>query len=250
MTKFTTTIIPKMDDAEDEHCGILLSGSDDFEQKTNAASCGKSVKHGFYRKVMCIISFQFLFITTIATTFILFPGLKAVVQHWTWMLTLAFLFTISLLILTHFYHKRHPQNILLLFLWTICEAYTAGVFGSYFDTFVIAQVFFLMAIVTICLLIYTLFSKSNVKISLASKFAFIIILLFSCMLQLYLQLEVAELVIAFIAAFLFTVFIIYDLNALMYKLSPEEYVVASLALYLDIIYLFLLLFKRNNFVRK
>ncbi|KRY83578.1 hypothetical protein T4D_3316 [Trichinella pseudospiralis] len=71
-----------MDDAEDEHCGILLSGSDDFEQKTNAASCGKSVKHGFYRKVMCIISFQFLFITTIATTFILFPGLKAVVQHW------------------------------------------------------------------------------------------------------------------------------------------------------------------------
>ncbi|KRX93705.1 Protein lifeguard 4 [Trichinella pseudospiralis] len=215
MTKFTTTIIPKMDDAEDEHCGILLSGSDDFEQKTNAASCGKS----------------FLFITTIATTFILFPGLKAVLHFLisrTWMLTLAFLFTISLLILMHFYHNRHPQNILLLFLWTICEAYTAGVFGSYFDTFVIAQVFFLMAIVTICLLIYTLFSKSN----------------------LYLQLEVAELVIAFIAAFLFTVFIIYDLNALMYKLSPEEYVVASLALYLDIIYLFLLLFKRNNFVRK
>ncbi|KRX22656.1 Protein lifeguard 4 [Trichinella nelsoni] len=237
-----------MDGVEDEHCGILLSGSDVFEQKTNAASCRKSVRHGFYRKVLCIISLQLSYSTgkifyQIHSSFIFLISR-------TWMLTIAVLVTIILLILMHFYHKKHPQNILLLLLWTICEAYTAGVFGSYFDTFVIAQIFFLMAIVTICLSLYTLFSKSNVKFSLASKLAFIIILLFSCMLQLYLQLEVAELVIAFIAAFLFTAFIIYDLNALMYKLSPEEYVVASLALYLDIIYLFLLLFERNNSDRK
>lgn len=40
-------------------------------------------------------------------------------------------------------------------------------------------------------------------------------------------------------AFVFSLFIIFDTHMMMRKLSPEEYVVAAVNLYLDIINLFL-----------
>jgi len=40
-------------------------------------------------------------------------------------------------------------------------------------------------------------------------------------------------------AFVFSLFIIFDTHMLMHKHSPEEYIVASVNLYLDILNLFL-----------
>ena len=45
--------------------------------------------------------------------------------------------------------------------------------------------------------------------------------------------------IAIGGAILFCLFIVFDTHMLMHKLSPEEYIVATINLYLDIINLFL-----------
>lgn len=57
--------------------------------------------------------------------------------------------------------------------------------------------------------------------------------------QLFFYSEVVELVFAAAGALLFCGFIIYDTHLLMHKLSPEEYILAAINLYLDIINLFL-----------
>lgn len=44
---------------------------------------------------------------------------------------------------------------------------------------------------------------------------------------------------AIAGALLFSAFIVFDTHMLMHKLSPEEYVLASINLYLDIINLFI-----------
>jgi len=64
---------------------------------------------------------------------------------------------------------------------------------------------------------------------------------FSCFiwLQLFFYSETVELVFAAAGALLFCGFIIYDTHLLMHKLSPEEYILAAINLYLDIINLFL-----------
>lgn len=64
---------------------------------------------------------------------------------------------------------------------------------------------------------------------------------FSCFicLQLFFYSETIELVFAAAGALLFCGFIIYDTHLLMHKLSPEEYILAAINLYLDIINLFL-----------
>lgn len=58
-------------------------------------------------------------------------------------------------------------------------------------------------------------------------------------LQLFFYSETIELVFAAAGALLFCGFIIYDTHLLMHKLSPEEYILAAINLYLDIINLFL-----------
>lgn len=59
-----------------------------------------------------------------------------------------------------------------------------------------------------------------------------------------------ELVLASLGALLFCGFIIFDTHVLMYKLSPEEYVLAAISLYLDIINLFLHLLRFLEAVSK
>lgn len=58
-------------------------------------------------------------------------------------------------------------------------------------------------------------------------------------LQVFLQSPIFELLIGFGGAFLFCLFIIYDTKLIMETLSPEEYILATINLYMDIINLFL-----------
>ena len=59
-------------------------------------------------------------------------------------------------------------------------------------------------------------------------------------------------VIAIVAAILFTVFLIYDLQLIMgkgkYSISPDEYVFASINIYLDIVQIFLNILQIVGFV--
>ena len=49
--------------------------------------------------------------------------------------------------------------------------------------------------------------------------------------------------IAILGAIVFSCFIVFDTHLLIHKLSPEEYIVAAINLYLDIINLFLEILK-------
>jgi len=62
--------------------------------------------------------------------------------------------------------------------------------------------------------------------------------LFSCS-QMFFNNDTFELMCASAGALLFCFFIIYDTHLLMRRLSPEEYLLAAINLYLDVINLFL-----------
>ena len=56
--------------------------------------------------------------------------------------------------------------------------------------------------------------------------------------------------IAVVGAVLFSCFIVFDTYMLIHKLSPEEYILASINLYLDIINLFLEILKILDAMKK
>jgi FtsH-binding integral membrane protein len=69
-------------------------------------------------------------------------------------------------------------------------------------------------------------------------------------LQIFFRAEWMDLGSAVVGALIFSAFIIYDTHLLMHRLSPEEYMTASVNLYLDIINLFLYILRILNAAKK
>ena len=59
------------------------------------------------------------------------------------------------------------------------------------------------------------------------------------MLQIFFPTELIDKAISVGGALLFSLFIVFDTYMMMHKLSPEEYMLAAINLYLDILNLFL-----------
>ena len=70
-------------------------------------------------------------------------------------------------------------------------------------------------------------------------FAGLCALLIGGIIQMFVQSSALELFIGIAGALLFSIFIIFDTQMLMHTLSPEEYILATINIYLDIINLFL-----------
>ncbi|KAL0196133.1 hypothetical protein M9458_009705, partial [Cirrhinus mrigala] len=62
--------------------------------------------------------------------------------------------------------------------------------------------------------------------------------------------DTMELVFAGAGALLFCGFIVFDTHLLMHKLSPEEHVLASINLYLDIVNLFIYILRILDSMKK
>lgn len=216
---------------------------DDFMYGSNVAAAHIYIRMGFLRKVYGILTSQLLLTTVIAAAFMMHEGIKDYVQKNNWMLLVAMLGT--LVVLFPLMIKRHetPINYILLGAFTVMEAYTVGVIVTFYDKQAVLEAFVLTLGVTVALTIYTLQSKKDFSSWAAGLFACLWILLLAGLLQLIFPTEVVDKALSIGGAVLFSLFIIFDTHMLMHKLSPEEYIVATINLYLDIINLFLHLLK-------
>uniref|UniRef100_A0A5S6R3A6 Uncharacterized protein n=1 Tax=Trichuris muris TaxID=70415 RepID=A0A5S6R3A6_TRIMR len=224
---------------------VLLGDFDDATdgQEKSLQKADESVRRGFLRKVFGLLAIQLSFTAAIDACFFYFPGLSALVRNWEWMFNVGVVISIILLIAMHAYRRRYPHNILLMLLWTLSMAYTTGCVASMYEAAVVVETFFLTACAVVGLFVYTLQSRYPLSIRGSCLFVFLCVLVVGNIVQLFLQLASFELILGLAGAVLFSVFIVYDLNLLMHKLSAEEYVVATCNLYLDILNLFVSLLR-------
>lgn len=212
---------------------------DDFAYRNNVSQATKRVRMAFIRKVYGLLSVQ-LFLTVIVASICLFtPAVKEFIQSNDWLLMIAFFGSIGLLIGLHVKRLETPTNFILLAAFTVVEAYTVGVVVSFYSQAVVIQALVLTLVVVGCLTAYTFQTKRDYSSMYSGLFAGLCILLVAGILQLFFHSSVFELVVAIAGALLFSLFIVFDTQMLMQTLSPEEYILATINLYLDIINLFL-----------
>lgn len=72
------------------------------------------------------------------------------------------------------------------------------------------------------------------------------VLLVGGILQLFIQSSVFEVALSFAGAIFFSFFLIFDTQQMMTVLSPEEYILATINLYMDILNLFLYILRILN----
>lgn len=212
---------------------------DDFCYNNNVSKAHVYVRLGFLRKVYGILTVQ-LFVTTLVAAFAMFtPVVKFHVNENPWMLTVAFLASMILLILLVVKRRQAPTNYFLLSGFTLAQAYSVGVIVTFYDQLAVLQAFVLTLGVTVALTLYTFQSKRDFSTWGAGLFAFLWVLVLGGFLQLFIPSTHLELVLSMGGAVLFSFFIIFDTHMIMHRVSPEEYILATIELYMDIINLFL-----------
>lgn len=136
--------------------------------------------------------------------------------------------------------REVPTNFILLALFTLCESILVGTIVTFYDVSVVIEAFVLTCGVTVALTLYTMQSKRDFSSWGAALFSVLWLLILTGLMQaFFFQSEVMDRAMGFAGAIVFSLFIIFDTHMIMHKVSPEEYIHASINLYLDIINLFI-----------
>ncbi|XP_051172060.1 protein lifeguard 4-like [Leptopilina boulardi] len=239
----TTPLVLSQDDIEaggnkHEYSNNGIEG--DFTYNNNVHSANMSIRLGFLKKVYGLLTIQLLITVGIGAIF-MYSGdpVKEYVFNNSWVLFTTFIVVFIILIALHFKRREHPTNLILLSIFTLSESVLIGIFVSLFDAITVIEAFFITFFVVLSLTLYTFQSKKDFSSMGAGLYAALCVLIIGGFIQIFAQNSLLEMAICIGGAMVFSLYIIYDTHMLMHKHSPEEYILVTVELYLDIINLFL-----------
>ncbi|KAL6654026.1 hypothetical protein ACP70R_007491 [Stipagrostis hirtigluma subsp. patula] len=246
------------------HCGDLEAGAaadaaaGDAAKDPAAAAAAKPKKvaeedprlrWAFVRKVYAILALQFAATAGISFAACLVP---AVPRFFTsghpaaavWTVYIAILVAPLIVMFPMLkYRERHPVNLVLLGLFTVCCSLSIAVATSTTVGSVVLQASILTAAAVVGLTLFTFWAvKRGYDFTFMYPFLFtsLLVLLVYLIIQIFFPLgKVGVTIYGCLATVLFCGFIIYDTNLLLKRHTYNEYVIAAISLYLDVINLFM-----------
>lgn len=208
----------------------------------------KEIRNGFIKKVYGILSVQIIVTILLAIPFHRVPELKEFVVSNPAVIWVAWGFVlVFLIILTCFpgAAQHYPNNYLLLGAFTIVEALLIGIYTALHDTHAVLIAAGVTCIITIVLTIYAMTTKTDFTgygiYLLVALLAIFLLSIISVILGIpYLQTLWCILVVV-----LFSCYIVYDTQLIcggkhqQFAFTVDDYVLAALCLYLDILNVFI-----------
>ncbi|XP_027096201.1 protein LIFEGUARD 2-like [Coffea arabica] len=204
------------------------------------------LRWAFIRKIYSIITAQLVLTIAVAAVVVTY---HPIVRFFT--TTGAGLALYIVLIITpfivlcplYYYHQKHPVNYLLLGVFTAALAFAVGLTCAYTEGKVILESVILTGAVVISLTLYTFWAaKRGHDFNFLGPFLFgaVVVLMLFAIIQILFPLgRISTMIYGCLASIIFCGYIIYDTDNLIKRYTYDEYIWAAVALYLDIINLFL-----------
>ncbi|XP_074316160.1 protein LIFEGUARD 2 [Silene latifolia] len=204
------------------------------------------LRWSFIRKVYSIIAIQLLVTIAVAAVVVTVKPISHFFTATSGGLACYILLIITPLIVLcplYYYHQKHPVNYLLLGIFTISLAFAVGLTCAYTSGKVILESAILTAAVVVSLTLYTFWAaKRGHDFNFLGPFLFgaLFVLIIFAMIQIFFPLgKIGVMIYGCLASILFCAYIIYDTDNLIKRYTYDEFIWAAIALYLDIINLFL-----------
>ncbi|CAK6955696.1 fas apoptotic inhibitory molecule 2b [Scomber scombrus] len=209
----------------------------------------KTIRRTFIRKVYAILMVQLLVTLGIIALFTFCAPVRFYIQ------THPSLYMVSYLMFFATYialsccgdlRRQFPWNIILLVLFTLSMAFMMGFVSSFYNTKSVVLCVGITAMVCFCVTIFSFQSKIDVTSCQGVLFSLCMVMLL-CAITMSIVVPFGYVpwlhaIYAVMGAILFTLFLAFDTQMLLgnkrFTISPEEYIFATLSIYLDIIYLF------------
>lgn len=207
----------------------------------------KAVRLGFIRKVYSLLCAQLL-LTMGFIGFFFIPSVGVFARENSWVMWLAFGVSFIMLITlacVPSVRRKSPHNLIFLGVFTVAEGWLIGAICSTYEVSEVLIAVGVTAAVVFALTVFAMQTKIDFTAWGGALLAVLVVFVLAGFIAAFFpQTRTVKLVYASIGACIFSLYIIFDTQMMMggkhkYSLDPEEYVFASLNLYLDIINLFL-----------
>ncbi|KAM3877869.1 protein lifeguard 2-like [Diretmus argenteus] len=209
----------------------------------------KAVRRIFIRKVYAILMTQLFVTMAIVALFVFCAPVRYYIQTHPGLYMgsyLTFFATFIALSCCGDLRRQFPLNIILLAVFTLSMAFMLGFMSSFYNTTSVVMCLGITALVCLSVTVFSFQTKIDFTTYQGVLFVLCMVMLL-CAIMLSIVIPFGYVpwlhaIYAAIGAVLFTLFLAFDTQLLIgnksYALSPEEYIFATLNLYLDIIYLF------------
>jgi FtsH-binding integral membrane protein len=173
------------------------------------------------------------------------------------MLNASMMATLGLTLLMSFsqsVRRTAPLNILVLGAYTVCQGFLIGLVSSMYE---VQEVLYAVAITTaivIGLAVYATTTTEDFTMKGGMMVSVLMALTVGSLVSIFYRGEFFLFLLSVGGAAVFSMYIIYDLQMIMgdkaLKISPEEYIFASLTLYCDIVRIFLEILKIMRYLNE
>ncbi|KAK6164637.1 hypothetical protein DH2020_001501 [Rehmannia glutinosa] len=204
------------------------------------------LRWSFIRKIYTIVSIQLLATIAVAAVVVTVRPISVFFATTGAGLALYIVLIITPFIVLcplYYYYQRHPVNYFLLGVFTLSLAFAVGLTCAFTSGKVILESVILTAVVVVSLTFYTFWAaKRGHDFNFLGPFLFgaLVVLMLFAIIQIFFPLgRISVMIYGCLASIIFCGYIIYDTDNLIKRYTYDEYIWAAVALYLDVINLFL-----------
>ena len=233
---------------------LLLSK--DANEQLESQKIEDSIRSSFITKVYLILLFQ-LSITSIFIFLSLFSPLYiTIVQNYIFLYCFFFIVAFTCVLIPICYpnlYQKVPTNYILLIIFTISFSYDVSYITSFYTANSVLFAVFLTFVMVVTLTLYAKYQTKDFTIYGGVFYVLLNCLIFGSLLLIFIDVSIFNFIVTVCSIICFSGYIIYDTQLILGKRSREfsidDYILAAMNLYLDIINLFLeilRLFGNNN----
>ena len=215
----------------------------DFELE---ASIKEKIREGFIAKVYGIITYQLVITSIVIYLSIVSPWFKNLLLHSFGLYITNIFLTFFLLLLpicSPQFYTNVPINYIILTIFTISYSCLIAMQVCLYSVSSIMVALFLTFVTVISLTIYAWKSEKDFTIYGGTLFVSLILLIFASLILMFVNIPLLNVIYTYISLIIFCIYLIYDTQLLIgsgrFKFTEDDYILAAINIYLDIIILFL-----------
>lgn len=230
----------------DEPLGAGEVDADDFKFGVTVEQSAPEIRAMFLRKVYTVLLCQIVG-TTVVAAGLSTSTASAWVQRNPWGMLLAMVGSIVSLGLVYWKRHRHPANLYMLGLFTTFEAASLGALVSFVNETVVLRALVVTVFVFLGLTLFTLQSEHDFSSLGVWLYWALLLLVGTGLVQMFFPYShIFELGYSLVGCAVFSGYILYDTWLLQRRLSPDDWVLANVSLYLDVVNLFISVLRLLN----
>ncbi|XP_058077854.1 BI1-like protein [Magnolia sinica] len=202
-----------------------------------------ALRWGFIRKVYGILAVQILLTTIVSAATVLYAPINETLTGSPNLTLGVAILPLFLLCPLYSYRQSHPLNFIFLGLFTLCLSISVGIACANTKGRIVLEALILTSAVVSALTGYTFWAaKKGKDFSYLGPvlFAGLTVLILTSFIQIFFPLGPMSVAIyGGLGAILFAAYLVYDTDNLIKRYTYDDYIWASVALYLDILNMFL-----------